>query len=525
MKIARHLFHWLRDRPWLATMFWVIPAALLPAVPIDETRYLSIAWEMRRSGDAIGLTLNGHPYMDKSPLLFWLINVAWTLMGVSTMAARSVCIAFAAGSVATVTAIARQFGHADPARAGWILLPFVVFGTFAPIAMFDMPLVCFVALGILGLVWWVKGRPGHGAMLFLVAAIFGLLAKGPVYLLHMLGPVVLVRWWHRAPIDRPWRLAAGIASCMVIACVPLALWAITNAARFPDVPILHTLSHQSVGRVAHSFAHKRPVYWYLPWLIPFLLPWSFLLQWRGARTNLGCATGSGEGRLGIAATLPAFIAFSLISGKQIHYLLPLLPGAALLGAAMLQHGVTPFSFGRMRLLLAAVALVWAWPVANAAIGMPGNPHWYIAALVTSALLGLGALAMRDLTSQAEDDKLRTVAFAGLMGVVAMVLLVGVHVKAHMDPNELAETVKNLQRRGIMVAAVDDEPGMVTYLARLPRPLPRITENAAWVHEHPEGRALVHASQGVPPSFIESPILLADGWEGLVPAPHLDEVHP
>jgi hypothetical protein len=267
------------------------------------------------------------------------------------------------------------------------------------------------------------------------------------------------------------------------------------------------------------------VYWYLPWLIPFLLPWSFLLQWRGARTNLGCATGSGEGRLGIAATLPAFIAFSLISGKQIHYLLPLLPGAALLGAAMLQHGVTPFSFGRMRLLLAAVALVWAWPVANAAIGMPGNPHWYIAALVTSALLGLGALAMRDLTPQAEDDKLRTVAFAGLMGVVAMVLLVGVHVKAHMDPNELAETVKNLQRRGIMVAAVDDEPGMVTYLARLPRPLPRITENAAWVHEHPEGRALVHASQGVPPSFIESPILLADGWEGLVPAPHLDEVHP
>jgi hypothetical protein len=37
--------------------------------------------------------------------------------------------------------------------------------------------------------------------------------------------------------------------------------------------------------------------------------------------------------------------------------------------------------------------------------------------------------------------------------------------------------------------------------------------------------LVHAGQGAPPSFVESPILLADGWEGLVPAPHLNEVHP
>ncbi|UPG96292.1 ArnT family glycosyltransferase [Luteibacter aegosomatissinici] len=525
MKTARHVLFWLRDRPWLATMFWVIPAALLPAVPIDETRYLSIAWEMRRSGNAIGLTLNGHPYMDKSPLLFWLINVAWTLLGVSTLAARAVSIAFAAASVATVTAMARQFGLNDPASAGWILLPFVLFGAFAPVAMFDLPLVCFVALGMLGLVWWVKGRRVHGVLLFLVAAIFGLLAKGPVYLLHLLGPMVLLRWWHGRPIERPWRFTAGITGCLALAGVPLALWAITNAARFPDVPMLHTLSHQSVGRVAHSFAHKRPVAWYLPWILPFLLPWSFLLKWRGVRTNLACAIGSGEGRLGVAATVPAFIAFSFISGKQIHYLLPLLPGAALLGAAMVEHGVTPFSFGRVRLLLAAVALAWAWPVANAAVGMPGNATWYIAALATSALLGLGALATRGFASRAEGGQLRTAAFAGLMAVVALVLLVGVHVKAHMDPSELADTVKELQRRGVAVAAVGDEPGMVTYLARLPRPLPRITENAAWVHANPEGRALVHASQGAPPAFVESPILLADGWEGLVPAPHLNEVHP
>jgi hypothetical protein len=53
----------------------LLPVALfLPVLPIDETRYLAVAWEMRLHGDFLVPHLNGAPYSDKPPLLFWLIN-------------------------------------------------------------------------------------------------------------------------------------------------------------------------------------------------------------------------------------------------------------------------------------------------------------------------------------------------------------------------------------------------------------------------------------------------------------------
>jgi 4-amino-4-deoxy-L-arabinose transferase-like glycosyltransferase len=523
MDIMAPLPTWLRDRPCLAALAWLVPAMLLPVLPIDETRYLSIAWEMRSTGDAIGLLLNGQPYMDKPPLLFWLVNVAWTLFGVSTVAARAVCVAFAAASIGTVVAVARRLGHDDAPAVGWVMLPFVLFGAFAPITMFDGPLVFFVALGFLGLVHWVQGDSRHGAALFLVAAVCGLLAKGPVFLVHVAGPLALVRWWHPGRVASPWRFAVGIGTCLVVACVPLAAWAVQSALRIDGVSVAHSLAHQSVGRVTHSFAHQRNVLWYVPWVVPFLLPWALVARWRQLRPSLGLASATPLGRFGIAASLPAFFVFSLISGKQVHYLLPLVPGAAFVVASMAREAPASLAYHRVGWLVAAAGLAWAWPVANATIGMRGNASWYVAALAAAAMLLVAAMLVAGMRHQPAGMALRQAAGAALAALVATVLLVGTHAKAHMDPAELADAVTRLQHRGVLVAAVDDEPGMVTFLARLAQPLPRITDEAAWVAAHPGGLALMHASRGSPPPFVVAPISLADGWEGLVPAAHLSEV--
>ena len=48
---------------------------LRPLMPVDETRYLAAAWEMRTSGSAWVPHLNGALYGHKPPLLFWLINL------------------------------------------------------------------------------------------------------------------------------------------------------------------------------------------------------------------------------------------------------------------------------------------------------------------------------------------------------------------------------------------------------------------------------------------------------------------
>ena len=45
-----------------------------PLMPVDETRYAAVAWEMWTRGDFIVPRLDGLPYDHKPPLLFWLTS-------------------------------------------------------------------------------------------------------------------------------------------------------------------------------------------------------------------------------------------------------------------------------------------------------------------------------------------------------------------------------------------------------------------------------------------------------------------
>ncbi|MCL4764140.1 MAG: glycosyltransferase family 39 protein, partial [Burkholderiales bacterium] len=60
-----------------AALFALLAAVALAsrtAMPVDETRYLAVAWEMWTRGDFHVPHLNGAPYSHTPPLLFWLIH-------------------------------------------------------------------------------------------------------------------------------------------------------------------------------------------------------------------------------------------------------------------------------------------------------------------------------------------------------------------------------------------------------------------------------------------------------------------
>jgi len=61
-----------------------IVLAVRPLLAPDETRYLSVAWEMWNHGDWLVPHLNGAPYSDKPPALFWGILLGWRVFGVGT---------------------------------------------------------------------------------------------------------------------------------------------------------------------------------------------------------------------------------------------------------------------------------------------------------------------------------------------------------------------------------------------------------------------------------------------------------
>ncbi|MDA0369371.1 MAG: glycosyltransferase family 39 protein, partial [Proteobacteria bacterium] len=86
---------------WIALWASVVVAALIfrPLLPLDETRYLAVAWEMWRSGDLLVPELNGAFYSHKPPLLFWFINAGWRVFGPSEIWGRLVAPGFGLASV------------------------------------------------------------------------------------------------------------------------------------------------------------------------------------------------------------------------------------------------------------------------------------------------------------------------------------------------------------------------------------------------------------------------------------------
>src|SRR5215468_10994688 len=147
-------------------LLWVLlllpVAVFLPAMPIDETRYLSVAWEMRQHGDFLLLHLNGAPYSDKGPLLFWLINVAWTLAGLHVWIVRLGVLAASLASLLLFDRLVRRLA-ADrelAMRATLILAGMICFALFSVAIMFDVLVTTFVLLALHGVLdlderrWW-----------------------------------------------------------------------------------------------------------------------------------------------------------------------------------------------------------------------------------------------------------------------------------------------------------------------------------------------------------------------------------
>lgn len=312
------------------TLLLLLQVLLRPYLPVDETRYLDVAWEMHLSGDPFHLTRNFEPYAHKPPLLFWLINAVWAVTGVSAFWGRLVGPAFAVLLVALTSRLAGRLWPQDPGaprRAAWILAGFTLFALYGGATMFDAMLGVAVVIGV-GALWRIGcGGATRDWVMFGFALGFGVCAKGPVILLHLLPPLLAIRLWATDPQPLP-GLLRGSAVAMAVGLGLTALWVGPTLLGADAAFREELLWTQSAARVAGGMAHDRPV-WFLVALLPVLLfPWGWSPGfWRGLSAQLGQDRAS---RLLIVWAGAALILFSVVSGKQVHYLLPELPAVALL---------------------------------------------------------------------------------------------------------------------------------------------------------------------------------------------------
>lgn len=443
--------------------------------------------------------LNGEPYSHKPPLLFWLIKLVWYLTGPGENAARVVALIGTIASAALTGQIARVLW---PDRAGigaWSALMIAaggLFTVFSTLVMFDLLLTAAVLLGVLGmLLAWRSGRFRHWGLVALGIGI-GILAKGPVALLHVAAIGLLAPLWMRIAPPGGWRRWYGGIVAATIGGAAIALgWAIPAAlAGGPDYEKM-ILWGQTAGRVANAFAHRRPWYFYIVLLPLFVYPWGWWpAVWRGLAVR-GWRGLEPQLRLCVVWFAALLVAFSAISSKQIHYLVPDLPALALIAARLAldpsvtvrRHGLlAPFS------LLLVVALI---PLALDAIAATGglgrlppplielqrqSHDWPALALI--ALLAVLFIAVR----QRPTAQAAAIAGGWAATMLAVHVLAGPAILPAYDFSRIAVEVR--AREGCGVGWVGDYAGELNFTARLTRPVAIVEPGTleSWLAAHPGG---------------------------------------
>ncbi|AGT10293.1 ArnT family glycosyltransferase [Paracoccus aminophilus] len=456
----------------------VLGVWLRPAMPIDETRYLTVAWEMRLHHSWIVPHLNGEIYGDKPPLLFWLINLVWAVTGPSEFAGRLVAPAFGLGAIWVTSRLGRALYPTRPELGGYAALALAGMGGFAFFAgltMFDAMLTLATALGVLALVHaartpaeaprsWLPWA-GYGA-----AIALGVISKGPVILVHLVPVGLALPFWGGMPLKAAFK---GVGLGVLIALGLVLLWLVPALLLGGADYRQEILWTQSAGRVVSSFAHQKPWWFFVPLLPLLAFPWIWSLGfWKNLRLI-------GPMPVWIVATVAIF---SLISGKQTHYLVPMLPAVALIAAPAIAQGARAPLAALGPLAAALYLLGVAFGLVKGEVREVIGPAWLLVAIAVGLVL-VAAVAV-----------LRRGGWLAVLSPAVVVLLsllfIGKAGDAY-DATLIGRQLAAYEQAGL--ATMDDGyAGEFGFAGRLAQPvamLPDPVAAAAWLAEKP-GRALM-----------------------------------
>ena len=260
--------------------------------------------------------------------------------------------------------------------------------------------------------------------------------------------------------------------------------------------------------MVRSFAHSRPVWWYLA-LVPLVLfPWFFeTALWRPLH-HVRLDRGT---RFCLSWVVPPFVLLSLVSGKQIHYLIPLLPPAALLIARGVSAASWPAAGRRLwpvsLLFLLAGGALLALPAMHLEGGdLPsiGGNLWIWGGLLAGT--GIALLLWKSGSP--------LVAVAGnCTAVVVLVCLLHAgplrQMKTAFDVSPVAHKIAALQQAGRDVVVWPSKyAGQFQFAGRLTKPLAAPVTRPAlirWIKQHRRGYVVLFGSPEVYPGHRAAPV--------------------
>ncbi len=292
----------------------------------DEGRYAQIPREMLESGNWVVPTLQGEAYLDKPPLMYWLVALSYRAFGVTPEAARLVPAVCVHLTVLAVYLIGRRgLGQRAAFWAAMLLAVAPGYASVARLLLLDGLLTLCVTTSVLCgfeavrtgrliLGWWLASA---------VASGLGFLTKGPISEVLLFPPLLAYGWLSGTAARVGWRHVALFAGVVAGVNVP---WYVAIYMKEPAF-LRYFFWEHNVMRFVQPFDHLQPVWYYAPILVAGLLPGTLLLApylWR-LLTGTGDRRASAAGGFWLLAGGWCVLFFSVSGSKLPTYILPAFP--------------------------------------------------------------------------------------------------------------------------------------------------------------------------------------------------------
>lgn len=306
-----------------------------PVQNLNEGLYARIPEEMLASGNWVIPTLNGVPYLEKPPLMYWLTATVYTVFGVHEWTARVAPVLGIALGVAAIWRFARSVFAWDTALyAAWIYVTMPLAIVLGRTLLFDSLFTGLVAWSLVLLhEHWRSPQPDrrlHWSYAFLALAV---LTKGLAALVICAGVAAAYAWSSgRQAAGRRLRELfepSAVAVFFVIA-VP---WHIAAALQEPGFAWFYFVNehvYRLLGtRLPHDY-HTGPWWYHLPRVALYAFPWTALALMPSRHEPQERARTRDARRFLWLWFLVPLAVFSLAGEKGEYYMMIGMPALALL---------------------------------------------------------------------------------------------------------------------------------------------------------------------------------------------------
>jgi 4-amino-4-deoxy-L-arabinose transferase-like glycosyltransferase len=454
----------------------------------DEPRYAQVAREMLDRRDWVTPTLEGKPWLEKPPLYYWQAMLAyelgrgllWNNRGVDERTARLPGAVDAFLLVAAIYFFLRRLRPGTELDGALIASSCAGAIGFARAASTDMPLTATFGIALLGWYAWYEQKRRLDLAIFYFFLGLGMLAKGPVA--PALAALILLVF---AAAKHEWGVVwRTIWFPGVVLFLAVALpWYIAVEKRNPEFFRVFILQHNLARFSTNVYHHPQPFWFYVPVFLLGVMPWvTWLLAsvteraqsiWRERQEAIRSPEDSWVVFLLIWMIVPV-IFFSASQSKLPGYILPAVPGAALLVTDYLR--VRREESLRISLPLAVVHGVVCGVLVFAALSAAGvvvNHHVtpggasYIAA-AAGMLFTIGVAAALRTGGGARLVRSATL-FVVVVCVAVVLRLAAPAIDATQSARPLAQTIEAFSHEPVPVALYHvsrvEEYGLEFYLNR------------------------------------------------------------